>query len=133
MWKYQISWIMTYFGKTEKLERGFSSITLTIGLCKETQTIIKSVCFISKIHFFLVTYASTCTASGCMLLSCNDVTHMFQSESTLYSCLTVKELLARNRCHAWSSSDGNWTHNQLIRKTLFIHSAKLVKWLNYLA
>ena len=26
----------------------------------------------------------------------------FRSESTLYSCLNVKELLARNRCDIWS-------------------------------
>ena len=27
------------------------------------------------------------------------VTYDFESESTLYSCLNVKELLARSRCH----------------------------------
>ena len=27
------------------------------------------------------------------------VTYEFESESTLYSCLNVKELLARSRCH----------------------------------
>ena len=27
------------------------------------------------------------------------VMYLFQSESTLYICLNVKELLARNRCH----------------------------------
>ena len=42
----------------------------------------------------------------------------FQSESTLYSCLNVKELLARNRREIWSLSDynGTWTHNYLIHK-----------------
>ena len=43
------------------------------------------------------------------------VTYAFQSESTLYSCLNVKELLARNRRDIWSLSDssGIWTHNHL--------------------
>ena len=46
------------------------------------------------------------------------VTYMFQSESTLYSCLNVKELLSRNRCDIWSLSDSNGarTHNHLVRK-----------------
>ena len=44
------------------------------------------------------------------------VTHAFQSESALYSCLNVKELLARCRCEIWSLSDCNWTrtHNHLV-------------------
>ena len=29
------------------------------------------------------------------------VTHVFQSEFTLYSCLNIKELLARTRCDIW--------------------------------
>ena len=43
---------------------------------------------------------------------------MFQSESALYSCLNVKELLSRNRHEIWSSSDcnGTRTHNHLVRK-----------------
>ena len=41
------------------------------------------------------------------------VTYAFQSESTLYSCLNVEELLARNRCDIYNLSDcnGTWTHN----------------------
>ena len=41
----------------------------------------------------------------------------FQSESTLYSCLNVKEPLARNRRVIWrlSNSNGIWTHNHLVR------------------
>ena len=35
------------------------------------------------------------------------VTYAFQSESTLYSCLNVKELLTRNRCDIWCLSDNN--------------------------
>ena len=43
------------------------------------------------------------------------VIYAFQSESTLYSCLNVKELLAQNRCDIWNLSDcsGTWTHNHM--------------------
>ena len=44
------------------------------------------------------------------------VTAECQNEPTLYSCLNVKELLARNRPHIWSLSDRIRTHNQLVRK-----------------
>ena len=53
------------------------------------------------------------------------------SESTLYSCLNVKELLAQNRHAIWSLSDCNriQIHNQLVCKRTLNHLAKLV-WLN---
>ena len=46
------------------------------------------------------------------------VTYAFQSESTLCSCLSVKELLGRNMCDIWSWSDcdGTRTHNHVVRK-----------------
>ena len=40
------------------------------------------------------------------------IIYAFQSESTLYSCLNVKELLAWNRPKIWSLSDCNWTQTQ---------------------
>ena len=54
------------------------------------------------------------------------VTYAFQSESTLYSCLNVKELLARNRRGIWTLSDnhGIRTHNHLVRKRTLNHLAK---------
>ena len=60
--------------------------------------------------------------------SCH-VTYAFQSESTLYSCLNIKELLARYRCENWSLSDCNWnrTQNHLTRKRTHNH---LAKWLS---
>ena len=60
--------------------------------------------------------------------SCH-VTYTFQSESTLYTCLNVKELLAQSRREIWSLSDCNWTRtqNHLIRKQTFNHWAK---WLS---
>ena len=63
-----------------------------------------------------------------MLLLCHVP---FQNESTLYSCLNVKERLARNRCYIWILSDNNEvrTHKHLVRKRMLNHLAKLVKWL----
>ena len=59
------------------------------------------------------------------------VTYAFQSESILYSCLNVKELLSQSRREIWNLSDCNWTraHNHLVRKQTLNHLAKLVKWL----
>ena len=56
------------------------------------------------------------------------VTCAFQSESTLYICLDVKEHLARSRCEIWSLSDCNWTwsHSHLVHKLTLNH---LAKWL----
>ena len=44
--------------------------------------------------------------------------YAFQSEFTLYSCLNVKELFARNRCNIWSLSYSNRirAHNHLVCK-----------------
>ena len=46
------------------------------------------------------------------------VMYAFQSESTLYSCLNVKERLAWSRREICILSDCNWTptHNHLVRK-----------------
>ena len=74
-------------------------------------------------------YLSVCTVH---LTVCSyHVTYAFQSESTLYSCLNVKELLARNRREIGSLSDcnGTRTHNHLIRKrTLKNWMKHLTKW-----
>ena len=48
------------------------------------------------------------------------VTYAFQSESTLYSCLNVKELLARNRPEVLSLSDWNWTRTPLSLRTKWL-------------
>ena len=63
--------------------------------------------------------------------SCH-VMYVFQSESTLHSCLNVKELLARSRHEIWRLSDGNWTwtQNHLVPKRTLNHLAKLAKWLS---
>ena len=61
------------------------------------------------------------------------VTYAFHSESILYSCLNVNELLARNRHDIWSLIDSNRirTHNHLVRKWTLNHLAKLAKWLSF--
>ena len=69
---------------------------------------------------------------GTWLIVCSyHITYAFQSESTFYSCLNVKEFLARNRREIWSLSDCNWTqtHNHFARKQAISHLAKLAKWL----
>ena len=62
------------------------------------------------------------------------VTWTFQSESTFYICLNVKELLTQNRRHIWSLSDCNGTQtlNQLDLKGTLKHLAKLTKWLSWI-
>ena len=61
--------------------------------------------------------------------SCH-VTYEFQSESTLYSCLNVKELLVRSKREIWRWSDCNWNRaqNHVVVKRTFNHLAKLTKW-----
>ena len=60
------------------------------------------------------------------------VTYEFENESTFYSCVNVKELLAPRRHHIWRLSDcnGTRTHNHLVRKRTLNHLAKLAKWLS---
>ena len=65
--------------------------------------------------------------------SCH-VSYAFQSQSTLYSCLNLKELLAWSRREIWSLSDCNWarTQDHLVRKRTLNHLVKmagLAKWL----
>ena len=65
---------------------------------------------------------------GTWLIVCSyHITYAFQSESTFYSCLNVKEFLARNRREIWSLSDCNWTqtHNHFARKQAFICTVHL--------
>ena len=61
------------------------------------------------------------------------VTKVFQSESTLYRYLNVKELFHRNRHDISSLTDSNCngtrTHYHLIRKLAIIYSPKLAEWL----
>ena len=60
--------------------------------------------------------------------SCH-VTYAFRSESTLYSCLNVKEadVLAWSRREIWRFSDCNWTRtqNHLVLKRILNHRKKV--------
>ena len=63
-----------------------------------------------------------------MFICSYHVTYAFQSESTLYSCLNIKELLAPLRRHEiWSLNGCNWTRtlNHLVHKWRLSHLAKL--------
>ena len=77
-----------------------------------------------------VLWVLICTAH--LIVCFYHVTYEFESESTLNSCLNVKELLARSRRHIWrlSDSNGTRTHNHLVRKGTLNHLAKLAKWLS---
>ena len=57
------------------------------------------------------------------------VTYSFQSEFALHSCLSVKELLARNRSDIWNLSDshGIRTHNHIVCKRTLNYLAKLAR------
>ena len=74
----------------------------------------------SQISLFLNDWAMlrvlTCTVH--LTVCCYHVTYTFQSESTPYSCLNVKELLAWSRHKIWGLGDCNWTwtHNHLVHK-----------------
>ena len=72
---------------------------------------------------------STYLYGALTVCSCH-VTYAFQSEFTLYSCLNVKELLARSRREIWRWSDCNWTRtqNHLVLKRTLNHLAKPAKW-----
>ena len=83
------------------------------------------ICFV---RFFIISmsrpYISIYQRSVCYYY----ITYAFQSESTPYGCLNVKEFLARNRRVIWSLSDNNGigTHNPLVRKRKLNHLAELV-------
>ena len=59
------------------------------------------------------------------------VTYAFQSESTLYSCLNVKEPLAWNRRDIWNFSDCNGTRMHRTDKYSQHSSIIWLVWLNH--
>ena len=58
------------------------------------------------------------------------VTYAFQSQSTIYFCLNLKDLFAQSRHVMSRLSDWNWTWTQdhLVDKLTLNHLAKLTKW-----
>ena len=77
-------------------------------------------------------FLKTKLISAFMIVCSCHVTYVFQSESTLYSCLDVKGLLSQNRREIWSLSDCHWTRtqNHSVRKRTLNHLAKLAKLLS---
>ena len=61
------------------------------------------------------------------------VMYAFQSESTLYSYLNVKKLLAQIWRDIWRLNDnkGIRTHHHLVREWTLKYLSKLAKWLSY--
>ena len=57
------------------------------------------------LNHLAITVLSVLICTVYLTLCYYHVTYAPQSESTLYSCLTVKELLAGNRSSVWSLSD----------------------------
>ena len=57
------------------------------------------------------------------------VNYAFQSESALYICLSIRELLARNMCHIWRLSDCSRipTNNNFVGKQTLNHFTKLTQ------
>ena len=94
-------------------------------------TIAKNALFITMFFLIIDSDFKTLYTKVVMTLCSCHVMYTFQSESTLYSCLNVKELLARSRHEIWRLSDCNWTQtqNHLVRKRRLNHLAKLAKWL----
>ena len=87
-------------------------------LSSETNT--QSFCQIAQmIEFWVLIFTLHLTVCSC------HVTYAFQSESTRYSCLNLKELLDWSRCKIGSLSDCNWTRtkNRLVRKRTLNHFA----------
>ena len=76
---------------------------------------------------FWVIICTVCFAVYSCLVPC-----AFQSDTTVYSCLNVKETLLWSRPKIWSLSDCNWTLalNYLVCKQTFNYLAKLAKWLS---
>ena len=81
-------------------------------------------------NFWAVLWVLTCTLH-LTVCSCH-FTYGFQSESTLCSCLNVKELIARSWREIFRLNDCNWTRIQkhLVRIWKLSHLAKLTKILS---
>ena len=101
-----------------------SIIDLELG---KLESILVTVMVRISILFPIIVFSwSNLLRNEFMILCSCHITYAFQSESTLYSCLNVKELLARSRREIWSLSDcnGTRTQNHLFHKWTLNHLAK---------
>ena len=62
-----------------------------------------------------------------MIVYSYHVTYLFHCESTLHSCLNVKEILAQSRRHIWRLSDCNGT--RLVSFDRWLNDRSQTKWL----
>ena len=71
-----------------------------------------------------------CISNNDFLTDCSSchVTLAFQSESTLYSWMNVKELFVRSRREIWRLSDCNWTRLQLQLDSKWLSARLRTKW-----
>ena len=106
-----------------KLFRSFQFFNILMLANNDIAKTIEAQISITDFNFNKVLIAIVCSYH---------VKYAFQRESTLYSCVNVKELLAWNRCNIYSLSDcnGTRTHNHLVRKRPLTHLVKLAKWLS---
>ena len=112
-----------FFRNKKKTTRAFWELMFEVELLVNSAVVsFVTLCFERAQQFQISHLLTVC--------SCH-VTYTFQSKSTLYSCLNVKELLARSRREIWRWSDCNWTRtqNHLVLKRTLNHLAKLTKWL----
>ena len=98
-WNLKFKWL-----QLDSNPEPFSSSTNTQLFCQTDKLIQLSSDYIFTQHHLIVCFYH--------------VTHTFQSESTLYSCLNVKELLSSNRCKISCLNDCNCTRtkNHLVPK-----------------
>ena len=102
--------------------------------CNETQTYNHLVRQWTRKHLAKLVKWLTCVVNtylcGSLLSACfSHVTQAFLCESAPFNCISVNELVARNRCKIWNLSDssGTGTHNHLFCKRTFHHLTILTK------
>ena len=75
----------------------FPRFSAMFGLKQLISSATQTTCSSSSMNDILASFPDTETQKRMTVCSCH-VAYTFQSESTLYICLNVKELLARSRC-----------------------------------
>ena len=107
--------LVAWISRNSLLKTGVKSEVLSY--CNRTQTHNDLVCKRKLNHLAKLAFINDWAVlwvffSMVHLIVCScHVTNAFQSESTLYSCLNVKELLARNRHEIWSFKWLQWDSN----------------------
>ena len=127
--------IVTWMSRNSLLEAGVKSegeVTATWLKPRTTQLLNDhSTIWPNRPNDRVLFWVLICTVHFALYSS--HVTSALQSESTLYSCLNVKELLTRSRREIWRWSDCNWTqtHNHSVLKRSLYHLAKPAKWSSF--